>query len=51
MSYCKAIESMTGETLSLHKEYHDMHYGFAIEEDDELSRIGGTAKLKDHLAV
>jgi DNA-3-methyladenine glycosylase I len=27
---------LTGELLSLHKEYHDNHYGFPIDNDDEL---------------
>jgi len=36
MSYCKAIESLTGERLQLHKRYHDQYYGFPIHDDNEL---------------
>jgi DNA-3-methyladenine glycosylase I len=36
MSYCEYINTLTGELLSLHKEYHDNHYGFPIDNDDEL---------------
>jgi DNA-3-methyladenine glycosylase I len=36
MTYCDYIITLTGEQLSLHKEYHDNHYGFPIENDDEL---------------
>lgn len=36
MTYCDYIATITGEQLSLHKEYHDNHYGFPIEKDDEL---------------
>jgi DNA-3-methyladenine glycosylase I len=36
MTYCDYINTITGEQLSLHKEYHDNHYGFPIEKDDEL---------------
>jgi DNA-3-methyladenine glycosylase I len=36
MTYCDYITTITGEQLSLHKEYHDNHYGFPIEKDDEL---------------
>src|ERR1700739_2462997 len=36
MSYCSAIESMTGERKALHKNYHDKLYGFPIHDDDEL---------------
>lgn len=37
MSYCKAIESMQPiERRDLHKNYHDHHYGFPIDNDDEL---------------
>ncbi|MGD0583583.1 MAG: DNA-3-methyladenine glycosylase I [Bacteroidales bacterium] len=36
MTYCEYLETITGETLRLHKEYHDNHYGFPIENDDEL---------------
>jgi DNA-3-methyladenine glycosylase I len=36
MTYCDYITTIAGEKLSLHKEYHDNHYGFPIEKDDEL---------------
>ncbi|TDO22695.1 DNA-3-methyladenine glycosylase I [Pedobacter duraquae] len=36
MSYCAAIESMTGERKALHKSYHDERYGFPIHSDNEL---------------
>ncbi len=37
MSYCKAIESMQPEERrTLHKNYHDKHYGFPIHDDNEL---------------
>lgn len=36
MSYCKAIESMQGDKKVLHKNYHDNHYGFPLEDDNEL---------------
>jgi DNA-3-methyladenine glycosylase I len=36
MTYCDYIKTLDGEKLSLHKEYHDNHYGFPIEKDDEL---------------
>jgi len=36
MSYCDYLNTISGETQRLHKEYHDNHYGFRIENDDEL---------------
>lgn len=36
MSYCKAIESMKEDRKILHKNYHDLHYGFPIHDDNEL---------------
>jgi DNA-3-methyladenine glycosylase I len=36
MTYCEYIKTISGENLSLHKEYHDNHYGFPLENDDEL---------------
>ena len=36
MSYCSAIESMTGDRKLLHKQYHDKYYGFPIHDDNEL---------------
>jgi len=36
MSYCTAIPTMKDADAALHKTYHDQHYGFPIENDDEL---------------
>lgn len=36
MSYCSAIETMTGDRKILHKAYHDHLYGFPIHDDNEL---------------
>ena len=36
MSYCSVIPSMEEPRRSLHKHYHDNHYGFPIHDDDEL---------------
>lgn len=36
MSYCRAIQQMSGERQALHKKYHDFHYGFPIDDDNEL---------------
>lgn len=37
MSYCDAIDAMQpGDRKSLHKKYHDNHYGFPLHDDDEL---------------
>lgn len=36
MSYCTAIELMSGDRQKLHKKYHDKHYGFPIHDDNEL---------------
>ena len=36
MSYCSAIETMSGDRKELHKAYHDKLYGFPIHNDDEL---------------
>jgi DNA-3-methyladenine glycosylase I len=36
MTYCDYLTTITGDQLSLHKDYHDNHYGFPIENDDEL---------------
>jgi DNA-3-methyladenine glycosylase I len=36
MTYCEYLNTITGEQLSLHKEYHDNQYGFPIENDDAL---------------
>ena len=34
MSYCSFCEGL--DELNVHKVYHDQHYGFPIEDDDEL---------------
>lgn len=36
MTYCEYIETIEGEPLRLHKEYHDNHYGFPIDDDNLL---------------
>lgn len=36
MSYCSAIKTMEGDRKLLHKTYHDMQYGFPIDDDNEL---------------
>ena len=36
MTYCEYLNTIKGENLLLHKEYHDNHYGFPIKEDDKL---------------
>jgi DNA-3-methyladenine glycosylase I len=36
MTYCEYINTLSGIQQDLHKEYHDNHYGFPIENDDEL---------------
>ena len=36
MSYCSAIDNMSGDRLALHKAYHDKLYGFPIADDNEL---------------
>ena len=36
MTYCEYIKTIQGEKLDLHKEYHDNHYGFPIEDDNKL---------------
>ena len=36
MTYCEYLNTLTGDQLSLHKEYHDNHYGFPVDNDDEL---------------
>jgi DNA-3-methyladenine glycosylase I len=36
MTYCEYIRTITGEKLDLHKEYHDNHYGFPLDDDNEL---------------
>jgi len=36
MSYCSAIDAMTGDRKTLHKAYHDNLYGYPIHDDNEL---------------
>jgi DNA-3-methyladenine glycosylase I len=36
MSYCTAIEMMSGDRKLLHQAYHDKLYGFPIHDDNEL---------------
>lgn len=36
MTYCEYIRTISGDVLNLHKEYHDNHYGFPIQDDNEL---------------
>ncbi len=38
MSYCTFVNNNTADTPDtlLHRAYHDHHYGFPIEDDDEL---------------
>ncbi|MEO6230079.1 MAG: DNA-3-methyladenine glycosylase I [Ferruginibacter sp.] len=36
MSYCKAINGMKPGDQEVHKTYHDLHYGFPIDDDNEL---------------
>lgn len=36
MTYCEYIQTIKGETLDLNKDYHDNHYGFPIDDDNEL---------------
>jgi len=36
VSYCSAIENMSEEKKAIHGPYHDLQYGFPIEDDNEL---------------
>ncbi len=36
MTYCEYLNTIAGEALSLHKEYHDNHYGFPLNDDNLL---------------
>lgn len=36
MSYCSALENMSGDRRELHKAYHDNLYGYPISDDNEL---------------
>ncbi len=35
-SYCIAINTMKSSDVDVHRNYHDHHYGFPINNDDEL---------------
>lgn len=35
-TYCFVIAFMKAEDQAVHKTYHDLHYGFPIEDDNEL---------------
>jgi DNA-3-methyladenine glycosylase I len=36
MSYCRLMDRLEGDKLTLHKTYHDQQYGFPIHDDNEL---------------
>ncbi len=36
MSYCEFVTGLEKDKLNVHKIYHDKHYGFPIDKDDEL---------------
>jgi DNA-3-methyladenine glycosylase I len=36
MTYCEYILTIEGDKLRLHKEYHDNHYGYPIDDDNML---------------
>jgi DNA-3-methyladenine glycosylase I len=36
MTYCEYIKGISGDQMKLHKDYHDNHYGFPIDNDDKL---------------
>lgn len=36
MSYCTFVKNITKEKDEVHKDYHDNHYGFPIQDDNEL---------------
>jgi DNA-3-methyladenine glycosylase I len=36
MAYCDVIQSMAGDKVNLHKNYHDNFYGYSIHDDNEL---------------
>jgi DNA-3-methyladenine glycosylase I len=36
MTYCEYINAITGDQQQLHKEHHDNHYGFPLQNDDQL---------------
>ena len=36
MTYCEYLNTIEGEKLALHKEYHDNHYCFPLDDDNLL---------------
>ncbi|MGN6492708.1 MAG: DNA-3-methyladenine glycosylase I [Agriterribacter sp.] len=36
MSYCSYVNTIPATEQNVHKEYHDLYYGFPIEDDNEL---------------
>lgn len=36
MSYCNYIQTLSGDRRELHQKYHDQHYGFPLQDDNEL---------------
>jgi DNA-3-methyladenine glycosylase I len=36
MTYCEYLNTISGENLRLHRDYHDNHYGFPLTDDNEL---------------
>lgn len=36
MTYCEYLNTIDGEKLALHREYHDNHYGFPLDDDNLL---------------
>lgn len=36
MSYCSVIQTLSGARQALHLHYHDHHYGFPLQDDNEL---------------
>ena len=36
MTYCEYLNTITGDALDLHIEYHDNHYGFPLKDDNLL---------------
>ncbi len=36
MSYCTYVNGLAPDDKSVHRTYHDLHYGFPIEDDNEL---------------
>jgi DNA-3-methyladenine glycosylase I len=36
MTYCDYLLTLSGEKLRLHREYHDNHYGFPVDDNNRL---------------